>query len=61
MGLDLYDLRRREVQAIGAAISLRNWHALEQAYNRLRDKLDNNGFTVSGPRPGSKSEGTAHE
>ena len=32
--------RRREVQAIGAAISTRNWHSLETAYNQLRDKMD---------------------
>lgn len=50
MSLDLYDLRRREVQAIGAAISTRDWHAVEQAYNSLRDKLDRAGFTVAGPR-----------
>ena len=33
-------LRRDEVQAIGAALSLRDWHKLEQAYNALRDKMD---------------------
>lgn len=32
--------RRREVQAIGAAISTRNWQSLEAAYNELRDKMD---------------------
>lgn len=32
--------RRREMQRIGAAISTRNWPALEQAYNELRDKMD---------------------
>lgn len=49
--LDLYDLRRREVQALGAALSCRNWHMMETAYNSLRDKLDRAGFTVAGPRP----------
>lgn len=32
--------RRNEVQAIGAAISTRNWHNLEVTYNSLRDKMD---------------------
>lgn len=32
--------RRREMQAIGAAISTRNWQSLEAAYNELRDKMD---------------------
>ena len=32
--------RRKEVQAIGAAISNRDWHAVEAAYNALRDKMD---------------------
>lgn len=32
--------RRDEVQAIGAAISTRNWQALERSYNSLRDKMD---------------------
>lgn len=32
--------RQREVQMIGAAISTRNWHAVEDAYNQLRDKMD---------------------
>ncbi|WP_433910406.1 hypothetical protein [Sphingomonas yabuuchiae] len=35
-----HEWRRREVQAIGAAISTRSWHAVEQAYNSLRDKMD---------------------
>lgn len=47
--IDLYDLRRREVQALGAALSCRDWYMTEKAYNSLRDKLDNAGFTVSGP------------
>jgi len=47
MSIDLHALRRREVQAIGAAISCRDWHGVEQAYNRIRDALDNAGFTVS--------------
>lgn len=46
MNLDLYDLRRREVQALGAALSCRNWHMMETAYNSLRDKLDNAGFHI---------------
>jgi hypothetical protein len=33
-------LRSREIQAIGAAISNRNWHDLESAYNQGRDRLD---------------------
>ena len=33
-------LRSREMQAIGAAISNRNWHDLESAYNQGRDRLD---------------------
>jgi hypothetical protein len=33
-------LRQREVQAIHAAISLRDWSALEAAANELRDKID---------------------
>ncbi len=33
-------LRQREMQAIGAAISNRNWHAVEAAYNEARDRLD---------------------
>lgn len=37
---DIGDWRQREVQAIGAAISTRNWHSLEAAYNSLRDKMD---------------------
>lgn len=35
-----HEWRRGEVQAIGAAISTRSWHAAEQAYNGLRDKMD---------------------
>lgn len=35
-----HEWRRGEVQAIGAAISTRSWHAVEQAYNALRDKMD---------------------
>lgn len=33
-------IRQRSVQAIGAGLSRRNWHATETAYNELRDKLD---------------------
>ena len=36
----LETLRQREVQMIGAAISTRNWHDLETAYNQGRDRLD---------------------
>lgn len=36
----LTDLRKREVQALGAALSRRDWHATEMAYSQLRDKLD---------------------
>jgi hypothetical protein len=36
----LNETRQREVQALGAAISRRNWHDAEQAYNQLRDKID---------------------
>lgn len=32
--------RQREVQALGAALSRRNWHEMETAYNELRDKMD---------------------
>jgi len=28
------------IQALGAAISRRDWHATEQAYNAIRDKFD---------------------
>jgi len=38
--LDLTALRRREVQMMGAAISTRSWHDMENAYNQLRDKID---------------------
>jgi len=27
------------IQALGAAISIRNWHAVEQAYVAIRDKF----------------------
>lgn len=37
-GLEL--LRTREVQMMGAAISTRNWHNMETAYNAGRDRLD---------------------
>lgn len=33
-------IRQREVQMQGAAISLRDWHGMEVAYNALRDKID---------------------
>lgn len=38
--LNLEALRRREVQMMGAAISTRSWHDMENAYNQLRDKID---------------------
>lgn len=37
------DARREEqlrIQAVGAAISRRDWHAVEQAYNAIRDEFD---------------------
>ena len=33
-------LRQRDVQAVGAALSRRNWQETEMAYNHLRDKID---------------------
>ena len=33
-------LRQREFQMMGAAISRRNWHELEAAYNAARDRMD---------------------
>lgn len=36
----LKDIRQRPVNAIGAGISRRDWHATETAYNHLRDKVD---------------------
>ena len=39
-GIDLEALRKREVQMMGAALSTRNWHNMENAYNQLRDKID---------------------
>ncbi|HEX8418554.1 MAG TPA: hypothetical protein VF638_00920 [Sphingomonas sp.] len=33
-------LREREFQAMGAAISNRNWHDVEVAYSAGRDRLD---------------------
>lgn len=37
------DVRRLEelrIQALGAAISRRDWHAVERAYNAIRDAFD---------------------
>jgi hypothetical protein len=37
------DPRREQqlrIQALGAALSLRDWHATEQAYNAIRDHFD---------------------
>ena len=36
----LQAIRQRSVQAIGAGLSTRNWHATETAYNELRDAVD---------------------
>lgn len=36
----LQDMRQRSVQAIGAGLSRRDWHATEVAYNALRDQMD---------------------
>jgi len=36
----LRGIRQRSVQAIGAGLSRRDWHATEGAYNELRDTLD---------------------
>lgn len=33
-------IRQRSVQAIGAGLSRRDWHATEVAYNDLRDRFD---------------------
>jgi hypothetical protein len=33
-------LRQREVQALGAALSRRNWQETEMAYSQLRDAID---------------------
>ena len=37
---ELEILRSREVQALGAGLSLRSWHGVEVAYNEGRDRLD---------------------
>ena len=36
------DARKEQlrIQALGAAISRRDWHAAEQAYNAIRDEFD---------------------
>jgi hypothetical protein len=36
----LADIRQREVQALFAGLSRRDWHATEAAANEMRDKLD---------------------
>lgn len=36
----LQAMRHRSVQAIGAGLSRRDWHATETAYNELRDRMD---------------------
>jgi hypothetical protein len=36
----LAEIRQADVQALGAALSRRDWHATEMAYNNLRDKID---------------------
>lgn len=33
-------IRHREVQALHAGLSRRNWHATEKAANELRDRID---------------------
>lgn len=33
-------MRQRSVQALGAGISRRDWHATEAAYNEVRDRTD---------------------
>jgi hypothetical protein len=37
---DLEDIRRVNIQALGAALSLRDWHQMEVAYNKIRDRID---------------------
>ena len=37
---ELAAMRKREVQLIGAGISMRDWHATEIGYNQLRDRID---------------------
>ena len=32
--------RQLRIQALGAAISRKDWHAAEQAYNAIRDAFD---------------------
>lgn len=42
------DTRRQEqlrIQAIGAAISRRDWHAVERAYEAIRDEFDRRNAT----------------
>jgi hypothetical protein len=36
----LKTIRQQAVQAVGAGISRRDWHATETAYNELRDQTD---------------------
>jgi len=47
-------LSRLTTEAIGAAISTRNWHDLEQAYNSLRDKMD---AALTRPQPPAATPG----
>lgn len=54
----LHELRKREVQAIGAAISTQSWHGVEVAYNQLRDKMDAAGAWHE-PRLASQAEQSA--
>jgi hypothetical protein len=51
-------LRQRELQLMGAAISRRDWHAMETAYNQGRDRLD--ALLIRMDRE-STPEGTSHE
>jgi len=39
-----YRQAERRIQALGAAISRRDWHAVEQAYAAIRDKFYYNGI-----------------
>ena len=50
---DTADLRRQQqlrIQALGAALSRRDWHATEQAYNAIRDHFDRSPDAAATPR-----------
>lgn len=61
------DVRRKEqlrIQAVGAAISRRDWHAVEQAYNAIRDEFDRRATPsspVSAPSPAGVREALDRE